>query len=238
MATTSMWDISVNTANAMYTWGSVIATSAAVIAAIAGVVAFWGSGVRDKHSDQQIEVARATAEQARESTANLEAETERLKRQNLELRLDLERQQRERLRLERALGPRQVTQEQRDTLVLILSAASHLRPRAALYVAHEAEPRFYARSLIEALTAAGVTVDLVDDVYLIAAGQNTGIVLTPGWGPGASQISFGFKCAAFPDMIIEPRSPHGVTHGLFDRMNSAALIQIFPKPPGIDAHRL
>lgn len=237
MATTSMWDISLNTANTMYTWGSLIATSAAVIAAIAGVAALWGAGVRDKHSDQQIETARATAESARESAAKIESETEKLKNQNLELKLDLEKERIKRLELERSVGPRSLSPQeiksikssllslQKKTSVLI-----HCRP--------DEEVRSYANQIATCLSEAGVSVTAQINNAFILGAPETGLSVYICHGYGAKYIENAILSAGIQARInhskIDPKNYNpNEEHKMFNELEIAAYLYVYPKAPHI-----
>lgn len=91
-----MWDASINAANLVYgiSWIGLIV--GAILTAVSTLGAFWASGIRDKHSDQQIAQAHAIGEQAkaqaadanaRAAEANQKAEEEKLARVKIEQRL-------------------------------------------------------------------------------------------------------------------------------------------------------
>ncbi|CAM4226063.1 hypothetical protein BOMU111920_16925 [Bordetella muralis] len=172
---TSIWDISLETANRMYFWASLAAIGLGAITVLSAVLTFWASGVISKHNDQAINSARATAEQSRESANRLEAETEGLKNKNLQLAIRLEEERTARLKLEDKLAPRRLSSDQHRALVQYLQ---RLQPFdiAVGSISGDVEAMGFAEQLRSAIKEAGFKVfDGIDQP--VFSGRAYGVIV-------------------------------------------------------------
>ena len=144
----ALWDISVETANEIYTWGWRLSLGGAVVTAIGVGLLMLGTRVRDHDFEKQVGELHSSA-------AKSEAETERLKSTNLELAATVEREKAARLRIESGLSPRHIKPEQ---IVVLVNALRGLQLSATISTYSEAEAAAYAAEIASALQSAGVRV--------------------------------------------------------------------------------
>ncbi|WP_150796672.1 hypothetical protein [Pseudomonas fluorescens] len=104
----SMTNITLEMANAIYTCASVVAITAALLSACAGVLTYMASSVQDRFADQAIANANQMSAEANRAAAHANLKAESLIKQNIELSIKLEAEKNERLKTEAALGPRKL----------------------------------------------------------------------------------------------------------------------------------
>ena len=74
-----MFDITPQTADAIYSWSNVLLVLGAILALIGTAGVFWSGGVREKFADERIAANEAETEKAKAETAQALLEQERLK---------------------------------------------------------------------------------------------------------------------------------------------------------------
>lgn len=152
----SIWDVSIEITNRVYTWAYVALVLGAAVTAIATMSLFWSSAVRDKYADQQIQMARTEAIEATASAERARAEQKRLQ-------VELEHERVERLRFEREFAWRTLSSTQENSLVQDLSVA----PSAinVEFVSNDPEVTFLAIQFQRIFKAAGWKVEAVANTY-------------------------------------------------------------------------
>lgn len=178
----SIWDISLEFANRMYLWASIAAIVLAILAAVSTFLIFWASGVRDKHADQTIENARATASKAHEraATANSAAASaneraQAISQENLQLAIKLEEERKARLIIEKRLEPRRLDQGEQSALIERLSAIKPFRYCIGSVLGDE-EGQAYANELITCFEKAGHLFDETGAAQSIFTGPVYGLM--------------------------------------------------------------
>lgn len=126
-----MPNIPIELANTIYKISSVIALVALALSATAGIFIYVTSEIRGKYADQSIENARVLGAQANEASALANLKAEQLIKENLQLSLILEKERRERLDLQRKLGPRSLSTEQKSAMKTALQGIS---PNASIII--------------------------------------------------------------------------------------------------------
>ena len=173
----SIWDVSIEIANRVYTWAYVALVLGAALTAIATMSLFWASALRDKYADQQIEtarrdaakatenagVARAAAALATERGNALEAEAEEARAEQGRLKVALEHEKVERLRFQSEFAWRTLSSAQVDTLVHDLSATPATVQLE--FIGNDPEATFVAIQFERAFKAAGWTVGISANTY-------------------------------------------------------------------------
>jgi hypothetical protein len=163
----SISDASLSTANVIYTFAWYGLIIGAVLTAISTFAIFWASGIRDKYSDQQIEQASVTGEQARRDAAaanaragELSKEAHRIRQENLRLSIDLEEAKAAHATLQGKIASRSLTAEQSERLVGRLKSQSKLI--VSFIRLGDKEANEYATQILNAMREAGVDIRLFD----------------------------------------------------------------------------
>jgi hypothetical protein len=161
----SMFDIPLETANAIHGAANVILVVGAVLVATGTIAAIWSGGIRDRFADERIsqneaDTARATAAAAKatERAALLEAEAEKA-------RLETEH-------LKQQFAWRRLNEKQFKTLVEELSGLDFNIHLSA--IATDPEAMLFATDIRRALSAAGYDVHIESSV-IFATGPVVGI---------------------------------------------------------------
>lgn len=209
----------------------------AALAALGAGVTLWTGAILSKESNIQIEQARATAQQARESSSRLEVETEGLKTENLKLKIELEKERAKRDELQLRLGPRKLTEPQIKNMLHALSPFNQNSVTAEISWAQDDETINYARQITKALSICGINVKPLNIQHLIMAGRPShGVLVTVQGGVGAQQLSDALSDSgiATNSLIAPPPSPgsSAIKLGLpYDQC--AVSIHVMPKAPHI-----
>lgn len=226
----SIWDISLEAANLMYFWASIAAIALGALTVLAAVLTFWASGVREKHSDQTIELARATASQANERTADIE-------QSNLKLKIELEKERAKREDLQQRLGPRSLTPWQIQIAKQVLSSITPNTVTAEIYWDHGDEIQNYAIQIATALIECGINIHRIKTGRILSSGRPThGVGVSVLGGMGKELLSEALSAAQIAtDTVIEkPPSTHNSLGRIGIPYNQCAVsIHVMPKPPSI-----
>jgi hypothetical protein len=150
MSISSYLNISLETANKLYSWGWKASLIGAAITLIGVTLLMWGTRVRDHDFESKISDTISAAAQANERAATLS-------KQAAEVQLDLEHERVQRLKLEAQMAPRSLTREQTERMV---GALKQVPAPVAIIVERQGEQEAsrYASMIVIALRAAGITV--------------------------------------------------------------------------------
>lgn len=197
-----LFDITQNNADILYGWFNISLIIGSVLALVGTIGAILMSGVRDRFADErfsknEVEIAmadeKAATAQANAAKANERAES--IRKINLELQKRLEAERIERLRLEASIAPRQLSEQQRTTLVRLLIASQPLQIHFTEIGDQEAG--HYGRLILAALEDAGVKIAATH--IGIMAPPRYGVVLILSRGnPKAFAIKNAFEVARIP----------------------------------------
>jgi hypothetical protein len=149
----AFFDISLDTANALYTWGWRLSLGGAIITAIGVGILFLGTRVRDHDFETQMGALGSTTADTLERAGKLEVVAENLRRDNLSLQRDLERERIERLKLEEKQRPRTITAEQRAVMLACLAGGVR-GPVTVVPKTFDNEAEEYAAKIVEVLQTA------------------------------------------------------------------------------------
>ena len=129
----SIWDVSIELANKVYTLAYVALVVGAILTAISTMSLFWASGFRDKFSDEQIQTAKAIAATATERASNAQAEAAQATERGNTLALAAEAARTEQERLKIDLAREQIArlkfQGEFSWRTISNDAVSHYIPR-------------------------------------------------------------------------------------------------------------
>lgn len=134
----------------IYDWTNVALIASLAIGVVATVLVVWTA----KRNDACL---RKDLASANERTANVERETEGVRRDNLKLQADVERERAERLPLAAKVDPRRLLDPGRSQLVRALEG--HKRS-VRVVTASDMEAEIFARDFVTALKHAGCSVDV------------------------------------------------------------------------------
>ncbi|MFU2327723.1 hypothetical protein [Pseudomonas sp. NFX98] len=227
-----MPEISLETANIIYRYASIVALVALVASAGAGLVIYVTSEIRGKYADESIERARNLGAQANESAAQANVKAETLTKENLQLSLTLEKERKERLELQRQLGPRTLSAEQKIKLVDMLK---HLPENATILITRNEsskETNDYASEIAETFKRAGANVVEKQINFMTFGSPNYGVRLVLLGGPGRETIKTSMQSTNIATEIkqLPEPDPKNPTRNLYNWSMSAA-IEVLPKPP-------
>ena len=94
-------------------WGAdAIYTVSSTVVIVAGIIAYWSSGLREKYSDQHVADAKVESARANEGLAKANLNIEDRKKENLQLSITLEAERSGRAALEKKLSERLVPSHQ------------------------------------------------------------------------------------------------------------------------------
>jgi hypothetical protein len=162
-----MWDLSLETANRLYTlsWGGLIFAALLVLACTP--IQWWSGSVKERYADDVQNKLNA-------DTARANERVEELRNQNLTLETNLEKERAERLRLEAKIAPRRIAQAQQNELTAILKAAKLPTQHGVIFGSPSTqESESLARTLAAPLRGAGWDIKPIN-------GTPTATILHPG----------------------------------------------------------
>src|SRR5262245_58389039 len=120
----AMLDITLHTANVVFTVANIILVLGTVLVLAGTVGAIWSGSVKERFADERITTneaqtaaAHADAERAKADSAKANESTEILRRANLALQGEVERERTARLKLEKRIAPRNLTNDQKSMLI-------------------------------------------------------------------------------------------------------------------------
>jgi hypothetical protein len=141
MGLAEFFDISLERANDLYTWGWRLSAFGAVVTMI-GVAALWmGTRVRDRDFETQMSGLNATTASTLERAGKLEREA-------AGLRLELDREVQKR-------APRQLSDENASAFIAAIRGKI---PAVTMFIESGWEPRRFAQQIEIALSQAGITI--------------------------------------------------------------------------------
>lgn len=171
-----MLNLSLEAANAVYTCASIVAITAALISACAGVITYMASSIQDRYADQAIANANSVSAQANNAAAQANAKTEILTKQNLELQIQVEKEKKERLILQKNLGKRHLSEAQVQNIKSTLSKASFTPHLSIEANRADIEAWEYAMDIARVFSESGAIVILKPTGIRITIGSsNTGL---------------------------------------------------------------
>lgn len=222
----------IDLANTIYKISSFVALLALALSAIAGIFIYISSEIRGKYSDQLIENARALGAQANESAAVADVKAEQLKKDNLELSITLERERRERIELERRLGPRLLSIEQKKAIHETLKNISKRASVIIITSDNSPEASNYASEIYEALRASGVKTLRRNLKVTTIGSPDYGVSLILLGGPEKQAIKRAFTST---NIVTEVRQDNEPSEEDKERMlynwSYSAAIEVKAKPP-------
>jgi hypothetical protein len=210
----SMWNVSIEIANRVYTGAYVALVLGAALTAIATMSLVWASALRDKYADQQVQtarsdaakdtesadVARAAAALAIERGKALEVAAEQARVEQGRLKVALEHEQVERLRFQSEFAWRALTADQRQRLLSILSASPN--PVHLEFVANDPEVMSFAIQFQKLFRQAGWTVSFSANTYPGAI--LVGIIVPNSTGSATEVLRSSLTKAGIGFQIAEP----------------------------------
>lgn len=223
-----MLNISLEVANTIYTYASIVAITAALISACGGVLTYMASSVQDRYSDQAIANANKMSAEANNAAAQANVTTEKLTKQNLELSIQLETEKKERLKIEESLRTRVLTEKEADKLIKGLESARGIASVIVAIARQEPEVINYSRQIIQTLKKAGINT-LVSNTHIFSTGSNTGMHVVIFEGPGYSTVEKAIKESELSSSIRRAAPESKNSNYGFDRSKIAATITIFQK---------
>lgn len=221
-----MFDFSIETANSIHTAASIIAVTAALVAACAGGITYITSTIQSQHNNLEIAKANSLSDQANNAAAQAKLKTEELTKQNLELAIKLENEKQNRLKIESTLGMRYISEQQANEIIKALSSKNEEIEISIQIARQESEVLNYGRQIAEAFKRAGAHVSISNTI--IMSGDNTGTRALIMKGPGHIIIHDAIKASGIANSIdiLEPQPGTGY---LVDPNKFAASITVFPK---------
>jgi hypothetical protein len=114
MGWTDFFDVSLDRANDLYTWGWRLSVGGALITMVGVASLWWGTRVRDHDFENQMTSLNSEAASARERAGNLEVRAAGLENEAAQARLEQER-------LKQAMAWRILTQEIGERLITALA---------------------------------------------------------------------------------------------------------------------
>jgi hypothetical protein len=159
-------DISLDTANRLYSWGWGLSAAGAVVTMLGIGMLSIGTRTRDRDFEKNIA-------QLHKSAAGSEERSKQLENDNLQLATNLERERAARARIEAGVASRHVTPEQRAELIDTLKG---MTLTVVLSRYNDPETATYAGEVASALIEAGTTVQAGS---VVVAGDNnlTGLLV-------------------------------------------------------------
>lgn len=219
-------------ANAIYKTSSIVALMALALSATAGIFIYVTSEIRGKHADQSIENARTLGAQANEAAALANVKAELLTKDNLQLSLTLEKERRERIELEKKLGPRSLSTEQklamRNALQNISSTASVLIIRSD----SSSEVSNYASEIAQIFRESGIQVAEQQTKIIKVGSPNHGTSLILLGGPAKETIKNAITLANIATETREIKKPSDEDQKrMIYKWELSAVLEIKSKPP-------
>ncbi len=213
MIASTLFAISLEGANKLYTWGWRFSVAGALITLL-GIASLWiGTRVRDRDFEENIA-------NLHQSAAKSEERSKELEQSNLMLQRDIERERTERVRLDEKFSVRRFNEEQR---AIVLSAFKDMRgQRAYVRCIDEAEACLAARNFAAVLREAGLDVPEVEGVGLTIP-ASIGIEI---YDPTGEQGVFArILLGVLPDAKFRP-TPFVIGGEALDAANPAMVVRM------------